>query len=89
MHFAAGVMPELFFCSERTPVVNPGSLSEGSLVSSLNARVIFALPCVACLDAFTPGDFGVMTLKRQAQGQWMVAGVELISLDPAIAKQSL
>ena len=34
------------------------------------------------------GDFGIMTLRRQGGGHWMVAGVELLSLDPAIAAQS-
>lgn len=47
---------------ERTPVVNPGSLSEGN--------------------------FGVMTLRRQGQGKWMVSSVDLISLDPAAATQA-
>lgn len=34
------------------------------------------------------GDFGIMTLRRQGGGHWMVAGVELLSLDPATSVQS-
>jgi hypothetical protein len=34
------------------------------------------------------GNFGIMTLKRKSQGQWMMAGIEFMSLDPALAKQA-
>ena len=93
-HAGAGKCLSFVFCSERTPAVNPGSLSEGSCVSRgacscRRRRRPRPCPPVTGPDASTSGDFGVMTLRRQGQGQWMVAGVELMSLDPALAKQSL